>query len=107
MSPLTAEGEVYALASALCDTSSHINLIPHAEQRPCQYHRDRARDVLALLKRRAGEPEVVNAVKALDVGILPKKLPAVDKEFEASRLDLEDLRRRVPPVAVPHPGERR
>lgn len=49
--------EVDALASALCDSSSHINLLPHADQRPCKYHRQRAAAVLALLRKRSGTDE--------------------------------------------------
>ena len=40
------------LASALCDSSSHLNLMPHAEQRPCAYHRKRAEDALRLIQAR-------------------------------------------------------
>lgn len=38
------------LARAMCDSSSHMNLLPHDEQRPCQYHRDRAKATISALK---------------------------------------------------------
>jgi hypothetical protein len=44
-----------ALARALCDSSSHMNLLPRAEQRPCDYHIKRAADTLELLRARASE----------------------------------------------------
>lgn len=44
---------VESLAQALCDSSSHMNTLPHAEQRPCHYHRNRAADTLKQLARAA------------------------------------------------------
>lgn len=43
------------LAAALCDSSSHMNLLPHSDQRPCAYHMQRATDALALMQRRRPE----------------------------------------------------
>lgn len=37
---------VRVLARALCDSSSHMNLLPRAEQRPCEYHLKRAADTV-------------------------------------------------------------
>lgn len=47
MGPMNVE----RLARAMCDSSSHVNLLPHEEQRPCQYHLKRAADTLKQLVR--------------------------------------------------------
>lgn len=44
---------ILTLAQVLCDSSSHMNLMPHAEDRPCDYHKKRAKDAIGLLSKLA------------------------------------------------------
>ena len=93
---MTGDEAVRKLARALCDTSSHVNLMPHDEQRPCRYHLDRARATLLALARVR-----VSLVEVLPVQRAPLELnPERDPEAERSRLDAEHLRSRVPPIRV-------
>ena len=43
--------DCYGLAQVLCDSSSHINLISSAKERPCKYHMKRAKDAINLLSK--------------------------------------------------------
>lgn len=89
------EASVRALARALCDSSSHANLLPPEEQRPCEYHLKRARDTVALLSNRrlifALHPPAEETTKLI---------ARMDAAAELSRLEAENLRQRVQPIRV-------
>jgi hypothetical protein len=68
--------DIRGLARALCDSSSHANLLPHADQRPCQYHVERARAAVEQLIRLRSEATVTGDLGApIEGGDAAKKQP--------------------------------
>lgn len=49
---LSSDVRVTELAFALCTSSWHISIYPHADERPCAYHIQRATDSLKIVRRR-------------------------------------------------------
>lgn len=41
----------WRLARGMCDSSSHLNLLPRAADRPCAYHLRRAVDTIKAMRR--------------------------------------------------------